>query len=85
MAQQDKEGKRRERGSKLHLALAETHDLDFSIDKTLFDGVLNDERYREWQSSNDTWQLRFSGSPGCGKVNPPCAVLEWYLPKLGFL
>ncbi|KAK8123151.1 hypothetical protein PG984_011821 [Apiospora sp. TS-2023a] len=67
MARQDKEGKRPDRGNRLHPALAETHDLDFSIDKTLFDAVINDERFREWQSSNDTWQLRFSGSPGCGK------------------
>ncbi|KAK8074109.1 hypothetical protein PG994_005008 [Apiospora phragmitis] len=68
MAQQVKECKWSERGNRLHAALAETHALDFSINKTLFDAVLHEERFREWHSSTDTWQLRFSGSPGCGKT-----------------
>ncbi|KAK7915213.1 hypothetical protein PG985_012916 [Apiospora marii] len=76
MAQQAKEVKSSERGNPLHPALAESHELDFSIDKTLFDAVLNDERVREWQTSNDTWQLRFSGSPGCGKTTLSSIIVE---------
>ncbi|KAK8071633.1 hypothetical protein PG996_004981 [Apiospora saccharicola] len=76
MTQQAKEDKRPERGNRLHPALVETHDLDFSIDKTLLDAVLNDERFREWQSSNDKWQLRFSGSPGCGKTTLSSIIVE---------
>ncbi|KAK8120337.1 hypothetical protein PG999_004457 [Apiospora kogelbergensis] len=76
MTQQAREDKRPGKGKQLHPALAETHDLDFSIDKTLFDAVLNDEQFKEWQSSTDTWQLRFSGSPGCGKTTLASIIME---------
>ncbi|KAK7976804.1 hypothetical protein PG989_015267 [Apiospora arundinis] len=76
MTQQAKEDKRPGKGKQLHPALAETHDLDFFIDKTLFDAVLNDERFTEWHSSTDTWQLRFSGSPGCGKTTLASIIVE---------
>ncbi|KAK6818973.1 hypothetical protein PG987_016426 [Apiospora arundinis] len=76
MTQQAREDKRPGKGKQLHPALAETHDLDFSIDKTLFDAVLNDEQFKEWQSSTDTWQLRFSGSPGCGRTTLASIIME---------
>ncbi|KAI0438975.1 hypothetical protein F4803DRAFT_533075 [Xylaria telfairii] len=60
----------------LHPALADHHELDFFIHKALFDSIFCDERFTEWQSSSNNWQLRFTGSPGCGKTTLSALVVE---------
>ncbi len=56
-----------------HAGLAPAHDPASEIYEEFLDWVFDDERFVHWESGDKNFELRCSGTPGCGKV---AAALE---------
>ncbi len=55
----------------VHGGLGYSHEYEPGFYQGLLDWVFEDERFVYWESGDKNFELRCSGTPGCGKVTPP--------------
>ena len=61
------------RSPALHTALGEKYDSASGIYQEFFAFVFVDERFVQWEKGDKNFELRCSGTPGCGKVHSELA------------
>ena len=69
------------RGSALHTALGEKYDSASDIYEEFLEFVFVDERFAQWESGDKNFELRCSGTPGCGKVHMERSPASILMPR----